>query len=381
MKIVHCCLSCFYIDDYTYQENMLVRRHVDVGHDVTVIASTETFSDNKTITYQKPSVYMGSDGARVVRLPYRKFLPQKVMRKLRMHPGLNEELNRLKPDVIMFHGMCGFELLTVTNYIKRNPSIRFYADCHEDKYNSATNFLAKNILYRCFYIPIIRVCNKYIDKVFYITHESKLFCNEVYDLDDNNLEFFPLGGVVHSDQCYEGIRNESRSKLKIQPSDTVFFQSGKFDAKKRLLQSIKSFSKTAGTNLKYIIAGDVQDELQKEFYGLLEADSRIVFLGWVNSEELIDLLCMADVYVQPGSQSATMQMSIAARCAVILDDVPSHRHIFRDNGFLVKTDEDLSSAFSKFEKASALIQSMSENSYEFAKENLDYARLAERLTK
>jgi len=381
MKIVHCCLSCFYIDDYTYQENMLVRQHVEAGHDVTVIASTETFSANKIIAYQEPSTYIGSDGARVIRLPYRKFLPRRVMSKLRMHPGLREELNRLKPDVIMFHGMCGFELLTVTNYIKKNPSVRFYADSHEDKYNSATSYFSKNTLYKFFYIPIIKLCKKYIDKVFYITHESKLFCKEMYGLSDSDLEFFPLGGVVYPDAQYETIRKDMRIKLKIKSTDIVFFQSGKFDAKKKLIESIKSFSKTTGLDLKYFIAGDVQEELEPEFYRLLEIDPRIKFLGWVNSEELIDLLCMADVYVQPGSQSATMQMSLAARCSVIIDDVPSHKHIFRNNGFLVNTDGELFSAFSEIANAPDLINKMSEQSYAFAKEYLDYTRLAERLTR
>ena len=42
-------------------------------------------------------------------------------------------------------------------------------------------------------------------------------------------------------------------------------------------------------------------------------------------EELNDLLCGTDVYLQPGTQSVTMQNSLCARCAVVIDDVPSHR--------------------------------------------------------
>jgi hypothetical protein len=43
MKIVHMCLSCFYIDGYFYQENEIIRQNVDDGHDVVVIASTESY--------------------------------------------------------------------------------------------------------------------------------------------------------------------------------------------------------------------------------------------------------------------------------------------------------------------------------------------------
>ena len=41
MKIIHLCLSCFYIDNYRYQENELVREHVTDGHEVLVVASTD----------------------------------------------------------------------------------------------------------------------------------------------------------------------------------------------------------------------------------------------------------------------------------------------------------------------------------------------------
>jgi glycosyltransferase involved in cell wall biosynthesis len=344
---------------------MLVREHVKAGHDVSIIASTESYGENKKVTYLEPSEYMGSDGASVKRIPYSTFLPKPIMKKIRIHPGVYEELDRLKPDVIMFHGMCGFELLTVSRYVKRNPRVKFYADCHEDKYNSATSFLSRNTLYRLFYVPIINISKKYIDKVLYLTHEAKIFCYEIYGLKEKQLEFFPLGGVVYPDDYYAKVRNKKRAELNILPSETVFFQSGKFDAKKKLLESIISFSKVKNKKFKYYIAGDVQEDIKSEFYSLLEADPRIKFLGWVNSTELIELLCMADVYVQPGSQSATMQMSLAARCAIILDDVPSHRHIFRDNGFLVKTNEDLFSAFVEFEKDPTQIPLMSENSYGF----------------
>lgn len=48
MKILHFCLSCFYIDNYDYQENQLVRVNVEDGHDVLVVASTETYNDKNS---------------------------------------------------------------------------------------------------------------------------------------------------------------------------------------------------------------------------------------------------------------------------------------------------------------------------------------------
>ena len=60
MKILHCCLSCFYIDGYSYQENELIREHVQAGHDVLVLASTESFDETQKKTYLNPGEYIGN---------------------------------------------------------------------------------------------------------------------------------------------------------------------------------------------------------------------------------------------------------------------------------------------------------------------------------
>lgn len=360
---------------------MLVREHVNSGHDVLVLASTETFNENKVISYLEPCEYIGIDGAQVIRLPYRSFLPHYVMTKLRMYSKVYQILEDFKPDIIMFHGMCGFELLTVAQYVKNNPKTIFYADSHEDFNNSARNFIAVNSLYRLYYSPIIHLSKKYIETVFYITYETRDFCKKIYGLSDEQMEFLPLGGNVLSDNEYNLIRQDKRNNMGISADEIVFFQSGKFDKKKKLLESVSSFSKIEDDNFKFIVAGSLDKEIESDFKKLLAKDSRITYIGWVESEELLELLCMCDVYVQPGSQSATMQMSVSARCPVILADVPSHRHSFYENGFLVDSTEQLTNAFKEISNNPDILNRMSENSFTYAKENLDYSKLAKRLTK
>ena len=45
MKIVHLCLASFYPDNYSYQENLLPKFHKELGYDVEVIASTQSFDE------------------------------------------------------------------------------------------------------------------------------------------------------------------------------------------------------------------------------------------------------------------------------------------------------------------------------------------------
>ena len=75
------------------------------------------------------------------------------------------------------------------------------------------------------------------------------------------------------------------------------------------------------------------------------AEHAKALLSVKDAQELMQLLCAADVYVQPGSQSATLQNSICCRCAVIVDDVPSHHPFVNGNGWMVHDAEALVQAF------------------------------------
>jgi hypothetical protein len=73
MKILHICLSCFYIDNFSYQENVLPRQNKLDGHEVQILASTETYGKDKKLQYLEPGEYINEDSIKVIRLPYRHF--------------------------------------------------------------------------------------------------------------------------------------------------------------------------------------------------------------------------------------------------------------------------------------------------------------------
>lgn len=378
MKIIHLCLSCFYIDDYAYQENELVAQNVRDGHDVVVIASTESFGSDRTLTYVEPREYMGSDGARVIRLPYKKFLPHAVMKKLRMHPGLYKLLQKEKPDVLFFHGLCGWELLTVRQFKKNNPNVMVYADSHEDWNNSARSFISKNILHGLYYKNIIQLSLEAIEKIYCISVDTINFVHDFYAVPQSKIEFLPLGGKILDDQEYISRRVKTRNSLNIKKNEILLVQTGKIDKVKKLIESLKAFSKMPDQNKKFLIAGALLDDVKEEVEDLIKKDSRVSFLGWKNTEELRDLLCAADVYVQPGSQSATMQMSLCCRCIVIIDDVESHVPFINNNGWLINKNQDLDQIFHELsQKTVAEIQAMALESDTIARKLLDYSEQAQ----
>lgn len=381
MRIAHVCLSCFYIDGYAYQENELVRRHVQDGHDVTVIASTENYGLDRRLTYVEPSSYMGGDGALVIRVPYSRWLPQKIMRKLRLHPGVFTLLKQIQPDLIVFHGLCGWELNAVAKYKKLNPVTLLYVDSHEDQNNSARGFISRFILHKIYYAAVIKACISYFDKVLCVSLETMDFVSDTYGIPRSKLEFFPLGGRVFDEEEYKRRRISGRERAGVSAEDVLILQSGKMGARKKVLESLQAFVATPGVGLRFVLAGSIEDSLRNDVNMLIASDSRIIYLGWQSSEELTDLLCAADVYVQPGSQSATMQMALCCRCPVILDDVPSHVPYIDGNGWAVRDRNGLADAFKEIAANPNKLCSMSKRSFGIASSLLDYRMLAKRLLK
>lgn len=381
MKILHCCLSNFYIDGYDYQENELVRRHVREGHEVLVLASTETFNANKELDYVSTGDYMGKDGARVIRVSYSTLLPHKVMRKLRYYNGVSKILNDFKPDVILFHGMAAGELVTIAKYIKNNNSTKLYIDSHEDYHNSARNFVSKWFLHYGFYRPILKKALPYTEKILALSPEVVDLVNGLYEVPKENIELYPLGGEIFEDAQYNFIRNNARQLLNISANDILIVQSGKMDKTKKLIETLRAFNSNRDERLKLVIVGHIYDDILDEANIIINSDKRIHYVGWKSASELKEILCAADIYIQPGTQSATMQASLCCRCSVILHNYPSHRYLVNeDNGWLINNKSELEKVLMNLSNISNnKIETMKVNSLQVAKRWLDYNVLASRI--
>ena len=381
MKILHLCLSNFYIDGYGYQENMLVAEHVRAGYKVHVLASTETFGPGGTLTYLDPGSYFGSDGAVVERLPYRFASISLLARKVRAYPGLSTRLAEIAPDVIIFHGLCGYSLLEVARYVKKNPQTVLHADSHEDFNNSARTWVSKWILHFLFYRTIFQMSLPAIHSVSCISKETESFVLDFYGCPPAKAQFLPLGGTVFSDAQYHQLRKAARAKYQWSDEQRIFVQSGKFDNAKRLLDSLAAFSALPDQNLRLVLAGVFMDDVKEAAEELVRKDSRIVKLGWLDTQGLTSLLIGADVYLQPGSQSATMQMAVCCRKPVIVADVISHRALISSNGWLVSSNQSLYDALQSAARIQqSELESMSAQSAKIAASILDYALQAEKLT-
>lgn len=379
LRIVHLCLSNFYYDNFSYQENLLVRQNIKDGHNVLVIASTESLDKNGSVSFLSCSKYLGSDGANVVRLPYNEFVPKKIRHKFRSYDGLFNELSKFVPNIIYFHGISAYELLVVKKYKILNPKVKFIVDVHSDKNNSATNWISKNFLHKVFYKSIFQSTLPYIDKVFCCSMEAMDFAIELYGAPKEKAEFYPLGGFCLDDQEYNSKREKQREQLKLTDNNIMLLQTGKFNKKKKLLEALENFIKVDDPSLVYIVAGSLEQDIKDDALKLISLDKRINYIGWVDAERIESLLCASDVYIQPGSQSATMQQSLCLRNPVVLDNVKSHYPFVKGNGWLIDSTDELEGIFNVIVKSKDNLNSMSKFSFSIAHNLLDYKKLAHRI--
>lgn len=378
MKVLHICLASHYTEGMTYQDNQLADQNAADGHDVVVISDCYRYAGHILEEVSEEDVILSS-GVRLVRMKYDLIVNRLISSKVRKVARLKTFLEDFKPDVILFHGVAGYEMLTVSEYKEKHPEVKLYIDSHEDYHNSGTFWFSLFFQYMLFNRWIVRKIRKNVDKFLYLSYESKNFCQEVYGLIDDEMEFYPLGGNIINTESKILFKNEIRSKLGLSQNDMLIVHSGKFSKEKKTQDLLESLASVAGRNLKLILIGSIPDEMKPVLQPLIDADERVRFLGWMNSDELVKYLCAADFYVQPGTQSATMQNAICCGTPVALYPYESHKPYIIGNGLLIENSSDYIDMFSALTSNKFDLSAMSNASYIIAHELLDYKKLAARL--
>lgn len=377
MKILHVGLLSHFTDGMTYQENILSDIHCRDGNTVLFVSDNYIYQHGKLIEVPENEITL-DNSLRLKYVKYDHILNKFITSKIQRVKKLKKIISDFKPDRILYHGVCGRELITVANYKKEHPEIKLYVDCHEDFHNTARTVVAK-LAYKYIHGYFVKRALPYIDKILYITQESKEYLQDMYKIKDTMLEWYPLGGLLFDDKAYEQKRKERRADLKIEEKEVLFLHSGKMDVQKKTIEIVKAFIKVKDPTFKLIIIGSFSDDVRNEVEPYINTDKRIAFLGWKNGDELLNYLCAADVYLQPGSQSATMQNAICCRCAVVLYPYSSHKVFVNGNGFFVKNCEDIVNVFKTIQNNPGMISEMKKNSEDIARRILDYRKLAARI--
>lgn len=378
MKILHVCLASHYTEGMTYQDNQLADQNAKDGHEVVVISDCYKFVGHSLEEVEEEDIILSS-GVRLIRMKYDYIINNLISSKIRKVKSLKKFLYSFRPDVILFHGVAGYEMLTVAEYKRKNRQVKLYIDSHEDYHNSGTFWFSLFFQYKVFNRYIVNKVKSSVDKFLYLSYESKRFCQDVYSLEDDEMEFYPLGGNVISFEYKEKYKFEVRKKLALSNDDIIILHSGKFSSGKKTKDLLESFCSVPASNLKLVLVGSIPEDMSTTLNRLIASDKRILFLGWMNSSELIKYLSAADIYVQPGTQSATMQNAICCGTPVALYPYPSHEPYVIENGIYIESKSDYNQMFLDLSASKLDLLSMSKASFSIARNLLDYQILAKRL--
>ena len=339
-KIVHICLSCFYVDNMGYQENILPKKHHQKGYEVEIITSQHTFNNDGKASTRPTGRYINENGIPVIVLPYKKKLGR-LSGYLHYVSGLCQELMAFKPDIIFCHGLSFLSILDVKRYCNKNK-VTLYCDCHSDYYNTPTNRGKYKIINGLFWPIVARLVVKECKIAWGVTPARCDYLKSVYHYPESKVKLLVMGGdddYIHLDKREE-IKETICQKYNIKPSSFIISSGGKITRDKKVLELIKSC-----TNLRsdviLLLFGSISNEIKEEFEQLIEK-SNTVYAGWANQEEIYNYLVASDLVVFPGTHSVLWEQAVACGvpCVFMERDMMKHVDVGGNCVFLKKDDEE-----------------------------------------
>lgn len=295
-------LGCFYIDNYSYQENLLPKYHKKAGHDVEIVASLFTFDENGKGTWlPEASKYVNEHGIPVTRLAFKK---GKLSKRFRRYVGLMDELQRVSPDLIFIHGVQFCDIDVIVKYLKKHPNVKVFADNHADFSNSAKNFVSKHIQHRIIWRRCAQKINPFVTKFYGVLPARVDFLVNEYKLPAEKVELLVMG--ADDEAVMAAATSESKAELRekygIASDDFLLMYGGKTDNyKKQTLLLMDAVNQIDNPKLKLIVFGSVIPELKEEI--AKRCSDRVQYIGWVLAADSYQYFAAANLAVFPGRHS------------------------------------------------------------------------------
>lgn len=330
MKIVHIVPSTHYNDYWGYQENLLPKYHVKMGHEVTLITSTLTFKDGK-LSDAECGDYKLNDGTRVIRLKKKNYIH-------RIITSLNDKINayplliETKPDFIFFHGLISTTIFDAIRYKKKiNPDCTIVQDSHLDYYNYP--YIGEGLrdrIIRGYYRLLNRRSLRYVEKIYGVTPWRKDFCEDFFNIPSQKTDVLIMGAddeyidFAHKEQ----IRERIRADYNVADTDFLVVSGGKIDRTKNFLELMSACGRLSDARL--LLFGNVDESIREEFDALLEKYSNITHIGWLDAHKVYDYFLSSDLVAFPGTHSVLWEQACACKIPCVFKRWDGTEHV--DNG-------------------------------------------------
>lgn len=328
MKVVHLCLGSFYPDNYSYQENLLPKFHKELGYEVEVIASTQSFDEHGKVCYlPNAGTYQNEYDIRVTRLPYKN--ENKIWKKLKRYQGTYEAIEKASPDILFIHGGQFLDIDQVVKYLKKHQNVTVYVDNHADFSNSATNWMSKNILHKIVWKHTEHQIEPYTKKFYGVLPVRVDFLKNIYGLPAEKCELLVMGA---DDELVEkaknsGARERIREQYGINDNDFLIMTGGKIDQWKTqtllLMQAVKNIKRD---DVRLIVFGSVTQELMDQVKALADG-TKVQYIGWIQASDSYDYFEAADLVVFPGRHSVMWEQVTGQGKPMLVKDWEGTHHV------------------------------------------------------
>lgn len=325
MKIIHICLANFYIEGMGYQENILPKIHSQMGNDVLVITSDYSFDKYGKKIKKTEKEYTNKHNVRVVVLE--RDISHGIFSKFGLFQNLYNTLEKEMPDIIFVHGGQFLSLKDIIRYAQKH-TVRLYLDQHADYYNTPINNVKSFIVHKTIYKYWIKRFSKLSQKIYGVTPWRCTYLQEVYRVNPQKIKLLVMGGDdenIHFEQMPQ-LRNDIRQQINISKKDFVVVTGGKIDKTKNIHLLMQAVSEINNENIKLIVFGQPNDEMQKIIDTYAE-NPNIRYLGWIHSEKIYDYFLASDLAVFPGTHSVLWEQACACGIPCVFKNWEGMHHV------------------------------------------------------
>ena len=327
MKIVHICLCGPVTDDWNYQDNLLSKYHVKLGHEVSLITSKWIWGSNGKLLKTDKQDYFNNDQVRMIRLDIKGNKP--FHSKFKKYKGISDIIEKINPEILFVHGCQFLDIRQIVKYIKKNPKVKVFVDNHADFSNSATSWLSKNILHKVIWKYHAQLILPYTKKFYGVLPARVDFLVDVYKLPKDKVELLVMGAdddLVKKANNPEVIKN-IREKYNIAPDDFLIMTGGKIDLGKLqiilLMQAVQEIKKE---NVKLIVFGSVIDELKQEVNRLSDG-TKVQYIAWVDAKDTYSYFASANLVIFPSLHSVFWEQVVGLGVPCIFNKIKGFDHI------------------------------------------------------
>lgn len=339
MKIVHLCLGNFFMDEASYQENMLTKYHVKMGYEVVVIAGLLSYgSDGQGIILDGPKTYYDSNGMKIVRLAYAK--PFKYGHFIMKYIGLRDALENENADIIFCHNLQFGDSGIVADYLKCHPNVELYADNHGDYINSARNWKSRIFKHKIMWRHYVKKLEPHLHKVYGVTPMRCRFLIDMYKVNPSLVDFLPMG--VDDDSIPTNraeVRASVRKELGLTDNDILIMTGGKIELRKNTHYLNDAMNMINNPHIHLVVCGVFTPEVSF-LENQMKDKKQIHLLGWCNAERVMNVMVASDFVCFPGTHSTLWEQSVGLGIPGIFKQWDEIDHVnVNGNCIFVKGDD------------------------------------------